>query len=50
VQTGFDVVAAAGGAYKAIDLSFPVTVSAGQIVILLTPVVENPNINAIEIQ
>jgi uncharacterized protein (TIGR03437 family) len=49
VQTGFDVVVAAGGAYRAIDLSFPVTVSAGQIVILLTPVVENPNISAIEI-
>jgi uncharacterized protein (TIGR03437 family) len=49
VRTGFDIVAAAGGAYKAIDLSFPVTVSAGQIVIQLTPVVSNPKISAIEI-
>jgi hypothetical protein len=50
VQTGFDIVAAAGGAYKAVDLSYPVTVSAGQIVIQLTPVVENPKISAIEIR
>ena len=49
VQTGFDIVAAAGGAFRAVDLSFPVTVSAGQIVIRLTPVVENPKISAIEI-
>ena len=49
VQTGFDIVAAAGGAFRAVDLSFPVTVSAGQIVIRLTAVVENPKISAIEI-
>jgi hypothetical protein len=49
VATNFDIVAAAGGPNTAIDKSFPVNVMNGQIVIQLTPVVQNPQINAIEI-
>jgi hypothetical protein len=49
VATNFDIVAAAGGPNIAIDKSFPVNVTNGQILIQLTPVVENPEINAIEI-
>jgi len=49
VATNFDIVAAAGGPNTAIDESFPVNVTNGQIVIQLTPVVQNPQINAIEI-
>jgi hypothetical protein len=45
----FDVVAAAGGAFLAMDREFPVSVSNGQIVIRFTAVVNNPNVNAIEI-
>jgi hypothetical protein len=49
VLTNFDVVASAGGPNLAVDKAFPVTVTNGQITILLTPVVQNPAINAIEI-
>ena len=49
VATNFDIVAAAGGPNIAIDEPFPVNVSNGQIVIQLTPVVQNPEINALEI-
>jgi hypothetical protein len=42
-------VAAAGGARKAVDRQFPVSVTDGQITISFTPVVTNPHINAIEI-
>jgi len=49
VATNFDIAAAAGGPNIAIDESFPVNVTNGQIVIQLTPVVQNPEINAIEI-
>jgi hypothetical protein len=49
VATNFDIVAAAGGSNIAIDEAFPVNVTNGQIVIQLTAVVQNPEINAIEI-
>ncbi len=49
VAANFDIAAAAGGSNIAIDKSFPVNVTSGQIVIQLTPVVQNPEINAIEI-
>jgi hypothetical protein len=49
VLTNFDVVATAGGAYKALDGSFPVTVTKGQIVIQFTSVVRSPFVNAIQI-
>ena len=50
VQPNFDVVAAAGGPFIAIDKTYPVNVTAGQITISLVSVVENPKISAIEIQ
>jgi glucose/arabinose dehydrogenase/N-acetylneuraminic acid mutarotase/endonuclease YncB( thermonuclease family) len=49
VQSGFDIFTAAGGANRAVDRSYPVTVAGGQIAIQLTPAVENPKISAIEI-
>ena len=49
VQSNFDIVAAAGGSFRAIDLSYPVSVTGGQITIQLTPLVNNPKISAIEI-
>ena len=48
VKSNFDVVAAAGGANKAIDQTFTVT-SSGTITIQFTPVVNNPTISAIQI-
>jgi hypothetical protein len=49
VLTNFDIVAAAGSGLKAIDQQFSVNVTNGQIVIQLTPVVNVPTLNAIEI-
>ena len=50
VLTNFDIIAAAGGAMKAIDKSFTVTVSNGQIIIQFTAgAADLPLINAIEI-
>jgi hypothetical protein len=49
VTTHFDAFAAAGAAFKAIDQSYPLTVSGGLITIQLTPVTGLPIINAIEI-
>src|SRR5205823_6151080 len=49
VLPNFDVFAAASGANRAIDRTFPVTVTGGVITIQFTPVVENPKVNAIEI-
>jgi hypothetical protein len=49
VLANFDVVAATGAGFKATDKQFSTSVSNGQIVIQLAPVVSNPNINAIEI-
>jgi hypothetical protein len=48
VQTNFDIVAAAGGAFTAKDVTFSVTAST-TITIQLVPVVQNPKINAIQI-
>lgn len=49
VLTNFDVVAAAGRGLKAVDKTFPVTVSDSQILIELIPVLSTPTLNAIEI-
>lgn len=49
VATNYDVVAAAGAANKAVDNSYPVTVSGGQIAIQLVSVVSAAKISAIEI-
>ncbi len=49
VLSNFDVVAAAGGAFTAIDKAFTVNATGGQIQVQLSPVVENPKISAIEI-
>jgi hypothetical protein len=49
MESGFDIVAAAGGAFRAIDRAFTVSATSGQIAIDLVSVVENPKINAIEI-
>ena len=49
VLTNFDIIAAAGDAFKAIDQSFTASVTNGQIIIALTTVTQNPQINAIEI-
>lgn len=50
VLVNFDVYTAAGGAFKAYDQSFPVSVVNGQIVINFIPINNSvPKINAIEI-
>ncbi len=49
VLSNFDIFASAGGQYKAIDKSFPVTVSAGSINIAFSSVVDNAKIDAIQI-
>src|SRR5262249_39244541 len=50
VLTNFDVFTVAGGAFKAIDQTFTVPVSTGQILIQFTPVNNSvPKVNAIEI-
>jgi len=49
VLTSFDIVAQAGAAWRAVDRSFPVTVTNGQIAIQAVAQVDNPQINAIEI-
>lgn len=50
VATNLDIFAAAGGINKAYDVSYPVTVSGGQITITLVAVTGYPAVNAIEIQ
>ena len=50
VASHLDIFAAAGAANKAYDLSFPVTVSTGQVTITLTAVTGFPKISAIEIR
>jgi hypothetical protein len=47
--TNFDIVAQAGGAFKALDKQFTVNVTSGTIVIQFVPVLDNPKISAIEI-
>ncbi|MBI3684011.1 MAG: IPT/TIG domain-containing protein [Acidobacteria bacterium] len=49
VLSNFDTYAEAGGKFIAVDRTFNVVVTGGQITILLTGVVQNPQINAIEI-
>jgi hypothetical protein len=49
VESNFDIFAAAGGANKAIDKSYPVTVTGGSIAIQMNSSVENPTVSAIEI-
>jgi hypothetical protein len=49
VQTNYDIFRAAGSAFFAADLSFPITVSAGQITIQFMSVVQNAKVDAIEI-
>lgn len=49
VLANFDIFSAAGGQYKALDKTFPVTVTGGTITIAFTSVLENPKIGAIEI-
>lgn len=46
---GFDPLAAAGATLTAVDRSFPVGVSNGQLNLTLRPVISNPKISAIEI-
>jgi hypothetical protein len=50
VLSSFDIVAAAGGALKALDKSFPVNVTGGQIVIQFVTQLDAAIINAIDIQ
>jgi hypothetical protein len=49
VTSRLDIFAAAGGGNRAYDLSYPVTVSNGQVNITLTAVTGFPQVNAIEI-
>jgi regulation of enolase protein 1 (concanavalin A-like superfamily) len=49
VASNFDIVAQAGGALRAVDRTFPVTVTNGQITILLQKVTSSPKISAIQI-
>lgn len=49
VQSNLDVFAASGGIDRALDLSFPVTVSGGQITVTLTAVVAAPMVSAIQV-
>ena len=52
VDGNFDVVSKAGGAFTALDKTYAVTVTNGQILIALAPAVagHTPKISAIEIQ
>jgi hypothetical protein len=51
VLKNFDIVAAAGGAFKAIDKTFPVTVTNNQVVIQFIPgSADLPKISAIKVQ
>lgn len=48
--SNFDIVAAAGGARRAVDRTIPVTVSNGRIDVLMYAKVDAPQVNAIEIR
>jgi hypothetical protein len=51
VLSNFDILGAAGGANKAIDRSFSVSVTGGAVTIHFLPgAANNPKIDAIEIQ
>jgi hypothetical protein len=49
VDPSFDIVSAAGGAFRAVDRVFRIRVTSGSIVIQLVSVISNPKISAIEI-
>jgi Di-glucose binding within endoplasmic reticulum. len=50
VLSNFDIVTAAGGALKAIDKTFPITVTNNQINIVFTPgSADLPKVSAIQI-
>jgi hypothetical protein len=49
VLTNFDIFAAAGGGLTAVDKSFAVNVTNGQITVQLIPVASTPTLNAVEI-
>jgi hypothetical protein len=49
VASNYDVFAAAGGAFKAVDQATPVTVTNGAITIQLVPVLDQPMLNALSI-
>lgn len=49
VLSNFDIYAAAGGQYVAIDKSFPVTVSGGVINIAFSGVIDNAKVDAIQV-
>jgi parallel beta-helix repeat protein len=49
VLSNFDIVAQAGGAFRAVDRSFPVSVTGGKIVIQMASSIDDPAINAIEL-
>jgi hypothetical protein len=49
VQTNFDMVQQAGGAFRAVDMTYTVTTSTGKIDIDLIPVLAQPSINGVQI-
>lgn len=49
ILSNYDVVQQAGGAFMAVDQTFPVTVNNGVITIAFTPVTSAPKVNAIQI-
>jgi hypothetical protein len=49
VLTNFDIYAAAGAQYQAVDVAIAVTVTTGQLTVQFVPVVNSPGIFAIEI-
>src|SRR5947209_11950461 len=49
LQTNYDIFRAAGSGFFATDLSFPITVTGGQITIQFISVLQNAKIDAIEI-
>jgi hypothetical protein len=49
VQSNFDIVATAGSVHRALDRSYPVTVTNGVVHIQLVPLIQNAQISGIEI-
>lgn len=50
VEAGLDIFAAAGGEYTALDRTYPVTVTGGQIDIVCHGLTDNPKFSAIEVE
>jgi hypothetical protein len=50
VLSNFDIVAQAGGANRAIDKTFPATVSNGMLSIAFIPVIDAPQVSAIKVE